>query len=176
MNDFSLHILDLVENSLSAGANDIVIVLMAKQKCKLLIIRDNGRGTTLSSSQLVNPFYTTRTTRRVGLGLAMMEHVARLCEGWIKIVPLKPKGMVVIASFAANHWNLPPDGRLADTMLVLIAANPQCRFRFYYNGQGHLVELDNRELIDLTYSEKKRRLQLAFSKLGGNEHESKITG
>jgi hypothetical protein len=162
MNDLSLHILDLTENSLAAGADDIVITLITRRDRKILVIRDNGRGTDLPSEQLLDPFYTTRTTRKVGLGLALMEHLARLCEGSIKIVPIKPRGMVVIVSIAAKHWDLPPDGKLADTALALIAANPHCRFKINYNGAGRLVRIDSNDFVGLRYGEKKRQIELVF--------------
>ena len=167
MNDFSLHILDLTENSLAAGADDIVISLVRRSGKKFFIIRDNGRGTALTSSQLLSPFYTTRTTRRVGMGLALMEHLVRICDGWIRIVPLNPKGMVLVSCMDAHHWDLPPDGKLVSTLLVLMEMNSHCRFRFNYGDAKNLVYIDSNEFLGLGYGEKKRQLELAHNRLGG---------
>jgi len=166
MNDFSLHILDLAENSLNAGADDIIITLVTKGDRKILVICDNGKGLTgIEPRQALSPFYTTRTTRRVGFGLGLLEQLTRLCEGWVKVVPAKPHGLIVISVFAANHWDLPPDGDMASSVITLLLTNPQCRFRIIY-GTEKLIRIDSNDLLQLDYSEKIRRLSEAFIQAG----------
>lgn len=164
MNDFSLHILDLVENSLAAGADNIVVALMERGGRKVLAIRDNGRGLPeIDSSTLLSPFYTTRTTRRVGLGLGLLEHLSRLCDGWTKVLPVKPKGTVIVSTFTAGHWDLPPDGDVAATILTLVSTNPQCRFRLIYGNPSNFVQVDSRDLEGMTFREKKGWLANTFT-------------
>jgi hypothetical protein len=162
MNDFSLHILDLAENSLNAGADDIIITLATRGGRKILVICDNGRGLKgIEPRQALSPFFTTRTTRRVGFGLGLLEQLTRLCEGWVKVVPAKPHGLVLVSVFTANHWDLPPDGDMASTVTTLLLTNPQCRFRIIY-GAENLIRIDSNDLLQLDYSEKIRRLSEAF--------------
>ncbi|HOC06096.1 MAG TPA: sensor histidine kinase [Bacillota bacterium] len=167
MNDFSLHILDLAENSLNAGADDIIITLVTKGDRKILVIVDNGHGLRgIEPHEALSPFYTTRTTRRVGFGLGLLEQLTRLCQGWVKIVPAKPHGLVVVSVFAAGHWDLPPDGDMASSVITLLLANPQCRFRINYGDNP--IHIDSKDLADLDYSEKIRRLQQAFAAAKAN--------
>lgn len=162
MNDFSLHILDLAENSLNAGADDIIITLVTKGGKKILVIADNGTGLRgIEPLQVLSPFYTTRTTRRVGFGLGLLEQLTRLCEGWVKVVPARPHGLVVISVFTAGHWDLPPDGDMASSAITLIMTNPQCRFRINYGGNNP-IHIDSNALADLDFGEKIRRLQETF--------------
>lgn len=162
MNDFSLHILDLTENSLKAGADDIIITLVTKGGKKILVIADNGAGLRgIEPRKVLSPFYTTRTTRRVGFGLGLLEQLTRLCDGWVKVVPAKPHGLIVISIFAANHWDLPPDGDMASSVITLMLTNPQCRFRINYGGE-YPIHLDSNDLANLDYSEKISRLNDAF--------------
>jgi signal transduction histidine kinase len=163
MNDFSLHILDLTENSLNAGADDIIISLVTKGAKKALVIVDNGHGLRgIKPQEALSPFYTTRTTRRVGFGLGLLEQLTQLCEGWIKVVSAKPQGLVLVSVFTAGHWDLPPDGDMASSVITLVLANPQCRFRINY-GENNPIHIDSNDLDGLDYSEKIRRLQEAVS-------------
>lgn len=164
MNDFSLYILDLVENSLAAGASEIAVTLATVKDKKCLVICDNGRGVANVDTQLLlSPFYTTRTTRRVGLGLSLLDHLSKLCAGWVRIVPLRPRGAAVIGVFQARHWDLPPDGDLASTALVLISVNRHCRFLFRYGNCDGMVSIDSRDLDEMGYLELKDYLGKAFT-------------
>ncbi|MDD4657566.1 MAG: ATP-binding protein [Eubacteriales bacterium] len=162
MNDFSLHILDLAENSLNAGADDIIISLVIKNGKKILVIADNGAGLRgIEPRKVLSPFYTTRTTRRVGFGLGLLEQLTRLCEGWVKVVPARPHGLIVVSVFTAGHWDLPPDGDMASSVITLLMTNPQCRFRINY-GENNPIHIDSNKLSGLDFSEKIRRLQGLF--------------
>lgn len=163
MNDFSLHILDLAENSLNAGADDIIITLVTKGTRKALVIVDNGHGLRgIEPKEALSPFYTTRTTRRVGFGLGLLEQLTQLCEGWVKVVAAKPQGLVVVSVFTAGHWDLPPDGDMASSIITLLLTNPQCRFRINY-GESNPIHIDSNDLVDLDYGEKIQRLKDAFA-------------
>ncbi|MBU2472271.1 MAG: ATP-binding protein, partial [Bacteroidetes bacterium] len=102
MEDLSLHILDIAENSINAGAKNIEIVITDSLSNDLLTIeiKDDGKGIDAEAQQKVmDPFYTTRTTRKVGLGLALLEEAAKDADGQLKLESELGKGTKVYAVF-----------------------------------------------------------------------------
>jgi len=133
MRELSLHILDLVQNSLVAQAQKVSIKLTENSLTNRLQLEvaDDGRG--MDEEQLkkaLDPFYTTRTTRRVGLGLSLLEASARQCGGGITIVSSPGKGTVVRAEFELNHIDRVPVGDMVSTMLALISGSPEVDFSY----------------------------------------------
>ena len=128
MQELSLSILDLAENSISAGARLIVIRISERADEDMLTItlEDDGcgmDGTLLS--QAASPFTTTRATRRIGLGIPMMKQGAESCGGSFEIASSPGVGTTLMASFRLSHIDRPPMGDLAGTLLSLIIASPQ---------------------------------------------------
>lgn len=165
MNDFSLHILDLVQNSLTAGADDIVVTLAENSPpgSVVLVIRDNGGGIgERAGEELLSPFYSTKEKRKLGLGLALVEQTARLCQGWVKIRSKPGKGTVLICKFTANHWDLPARGRLDRTILALVAINGHCRWRFNWFDGSIWRRLDCQPNDSCPYSVLKSRIIAIF--------------
>ena len=147
MQDISLHILDIAENSITAGATLIKITIMEDMKCDLLSleIEDNGKGLPENLlKEVLNPFYTTRTTRKVGLGLSLLAQAAQEAGGDVSIRSAQDRGTVVTAHFVESHIDRKPMGNLADTLLVLIAGNPAVDFVFSHVRNGMNYSLDTR--------------------------------
>ena len=149
MEDLSLHILDVVENSTAAGATLIEIrILEDAQKDQLMIaIKDNGRGMDPEMVKRVrDPFVTTRTTRRVGLGIPLLEQAAREAAGKLELCSAPGKGTEVRATFRQSHIDCKPLGDITSTMIALMLGNPDIDFIFERDSGGVGAQLDTREI------------------------------
>ena len=122
MNELSLHILDIVQNSLKANAKLIEITINenSKDDSYTIIISDNGHGMDEKTlTQVSDPFYTTRTTRKVGMGTSLFKMAAELCDGTFHIQSTVGVGTKVTASFVKSHVNRAPLGAIEDTITIL---------------------------------------------------------
>lgn len=149
MEDLSLHILDIAENSISAGAHLVEIDVEEDRGNDrfALEIRDNGEGMDEETVRKVtDPFFTTKTVRGVGLGLPLLRQTAEECEGNFSIASEKGKGTTVKVSFRNSHIDRKPTGDLAATLMVLIAGNPEVDFAFEYKKDGHFYRFDTAEI------------------------------
>jgi hypothetical protein len=160
LRELSLHILDLTENSISAGATLVTIDVIEDVAADQLTIRvaDNGRGMDAEFvRQIGDPFITTRTTRRVGLGLPFLKQAAEMCNGKLTIDSQQGVGTAVTASFQHSHIDRMPMGDLAGTMLSIIVGNPNTDFVFRHEIGSKRLEIDTRlikaELGDVPLSE-----------------------
>lgn len=110
-----------------------------------ITISDNGRGIPQEKlSEAMDPFYTTRTTRRVGLGLGLFREAARRCGGDFEVRSEVGRGTEVTATFELSHIDLPPLGDMAGTMAALIAGNRKVDFVYAHQVDGRRFELDTR--------------------------------
>ncbi len=151
MEDISLHILDIAENSISAGASLIKITITRDTAGDLytIEIEDNGKGIPEDIRQKVlDPFCTTRTTRKIGLGLPLLAQSARETGGDISIRAGNTSGTIVTAAFRQSHIDMRPLGDIAETLIVLIAGNQHADFLFTYNNNGNTFSLDTRRIKD----------------------------
>lgn len=149
MEELSLHILDLFQNSLVAGASrvEIVITENLEQDYFLLEINDNGKGMEREFvAKVLNPFTTTRTTRRVGMGLSLLEMAARQCNGRIEIDSEPGKGTRVRVIFQHSHWDRAPLGNIKDTLVAIISANPQLHLVYRHQVNERSFSLDTAEV------------------------------
>lgn len=149
MEDLSLHILDIVENSIKAGASRIEIKVIEDIKKDLLTIeiRDNGQGMDKETLKKVfDPFYTTRTERRVGLGLPLLVQATKESGGDIKIVSEIGKGTKVKATFQYSHIDRKPLGDIEETLTTLIAGNPDVNFVFKHQRGKKKFCLDTKKI------------------------------
>ena len=136
MEDISLHILDIAENSVAAGATLIGIRLVDRRDENSFVveIEDNGKGMPEDLvDKAVDPFFTSRTTRSVGLGLSLLAQAARDTGGDISIKSTAGAGTIVLAQFRPAHIDMKPLGDIAETLAVLIAGNPDIDFAFTYD-------------------------------------------
>lgn len=149
MEDISLHILDVAENSVSSGATLITISIVEKisEDRFVVTVEDNGRGMTEEFvKNILDPFCTTRTTRKVGFGLSFLAQSARETGGDIRIESVPSKGTIITADFIPSHIDMKPLGNIADTITTLIAGNPQIDFLFTYIRDTRIYSLDTREI------------------------------
>ena len=149
MEDLSLHILDIVENSIAAGANRVEIRVIEDTRKDILSveIRDNGKG--MSEEVLenaVDPFYTTRTTRRVGLGLSLLSQSAKEAEGDMTIKSKEDEGTTIYAYFKHSHIDRKPLGNMAETLIVLIAGNPDIDFLYEHRLNNRAYSIDTKDI------------------------------
>lgn len=149
MRELSLHILDIIENGIRAGANLITITIVEDHKNnKLKIsIADNGHGIPSDMLEKVtDPFYTTKSVRRVGLGLSLFREASRRCEGEFKITSRVGAGTETCATFRIDHIDLAPMGDLESTLSSLIIGNPGVDFIYDHEIDGERVILDTRDI------------------------------
>ena len=149
MEDISLHILDIAENALKADATRIeisVIEDIEEDRLKVQIL-DNGRGMDEGMIQTVtDPFVTTRTERRVGLGLPLLAASARMAGGDIKIKSDPGKATLVEADFVLSHIDRKPLGDMVRTMMMLIVGNPGVDFSYHHQKGDRTYYLDTTDL------------------------------
>lgn len=126
MKELSLHILDIVKNSVSAGASRIGLTLtQAADGALTIVISDNGRGMTPEFlAAVTDPFTTTRTTRKVGLGLPLYRMAAEQTGGSLAIESAPGRGTTVTAVFHTGHLDCPPMGDFAQTAAMLVQGSP----------------------------------------------------
>jgi anti-sigma regulatory factor (Ser/Thr protein kinase) len=149
MRELSLHILDIAENGIRAGADHLLIhVEESSADDRLtLAVEDNGRGMPEEKIRRIDdPFVTTRQTRRVGLGLSLLASAARRCQGDISVEARHEKGTRVTATFRRSHIDRAPLGDMAATMEVRIMGNPHIDFRYTHRVDGKELVLDTRDL------------------------------
>lgn len=136
MEDLSLHILDIAENSLNAGAQNIRVLLIEKNETLILEIDDDGKGMNEDVLSKANdPFFTTKEGKKIGLGLAFLSQAAEETGGNLKIERRTEKGIRIIACFNKNNIDMKPLGDIKKTMRVLKVSHPEVNFVF-----EHIVE------------------------------------
>jgi anti-sigma regulatory factor (Ser/Thr protein kinase) len=150
MFELALHILDLVQNSVAAGASIVIITIKIDAGADLLTIsiKDDGCGMDDALKRRVtSPFATTRTTRKVGLGIPMFKQCAEMCAGRFCLKSQAGEGTELTASFRASHMDLPPLGDIKGTMLALIAGNPETpEFVLRYAQDDQAFDFDTRPI------------------------------
>lgn len=149
MEDLSLHLLDLVENATRAGADLIKIKIIEEPGKDLLslVVEDNGRGMEPEFAQKASdPFCTTRTTRRVGLGLSLLKANAELCGGGLALQSEPGKGTKVKVWFSLRHIDRQPLGDWPATIAGLILTQQEAEFVYSHQVGEEEFELDTREL------------------------------
>jgi signal transduction histidine kinase len=149
MEDLSLHILDIVENSIAAMAKRIEIRIDEDQARDLVTIeiKDNGKGMDEQTmKKAIDPFFTTRTTRRVGLGLSLLAQAARDSEGTFDLNSDPDKGTTVNATFRLSHPDCKPMGDIGQTIQVLVMSHPEIDFLYEHKNDKSTYRFDTREV------------------------------
>jgi len=147
MRELSLHILDVLENALEAGATEVDLEIDEDLLADRLTItvRDNGRGMDAETARrALDPFFTTRTTRHVGLGLPLFAAAARRCEGDLGLDSSPGRGTVVTATFRHSHLDRAPLGDIAGTLLAFLLSERSAGLHFVYHHRvnGRSFDLD----------------------------------
>ena len=152
MEDLSLHVLDLAENAVSAGAGRIGIAINENRARDLLTIRvaDDGRGmTAVELERALDPFFTTQR-KRTGLGLALLAQTAGLCGGDVAVTSAPGRGTRVLARFRYGHIDRPPLTRMAETMMMLVFGHPEIDFRYRHRRDGRVFSFRSAAVIPRT--------------------------
>jgi anti-sigma regulatory factor (Ser/Thr protein kinase) len=179
LEDLSLHILDIVENAIAAKAKKIDISIKEEPEEDRLIIeiKDDGMGMDQEVSQkAMDPFFTTRTSRRVGLGLSLMAQAAQEVGGGLRIESKLGKGTKVIATFQYHHIDRKPLGSMMETIAMLLIGNPKLDISYthqkggksyIFNSQVLKERFKDRSLIDPEVIQwLKKHLKEGLSQIG----------
>ncbi len=149
MKDLSMHIIDIVQNSIEAGASEIRLTINEETEsdCFSLEIADDGRGMSESElKQAADPFFTTRTTRKIGLGIPLLKAAAERCNGKLQLSSTVGKGTTVRATFSHSHIDRAPLGNIINTVVNLVAGTPDLNLYFLHIIDNHEVRFDAKEL------------------------------
>lgn len=153
MKEISLNILDIAENSVKASASLTEILIEETDDTITLTIKDNGNGMTEEVLKgVTDPFYTTRTTRKVGMGLPLLKLEAEQTGGSLSISSKHiadfpdSHGTLVCAVFYKNHIDCTPLGDVVASITTLIQGHPDRDFLYNHTKNGNTVALDTREL------------------------------
>jgi signal transduction histidine kinase len=133
MEDLSLHIMDIAENSLRVGAENVDIRLLEDPTNHTLTLEivDDGPGMdeeTLKNA--MNPFFTTKDGKKFGLGLSLLAQASEDAGGTMKIERGKERGIKITATFYTDNIDMKPIGNIDKTLRVLRAAHPNVNFSF----------------------------------------------
>ena len=145
MNDLSLHIMDIIQNSISAGATLVQLFVSEDIRSNLLtiIIEDNGSGMSQEQvEKLSDPFFTSRTTRRVGMGIPLFRQSAEQSGGELMVESTVGVGTKVTATFVYDNIDRPPLGDVANTFILTVSANPELDFilKYTFNGNEYIFD------------------------------------
>lgn len=146
MKEIALHILDLAENSVAAGARTVEITVDEDTAGDRLIVcvQDDGKGMEQRKlERLSDPFVTSRTTRVAGLGIPLLKDAAEACNGCLRVTSQPGKGTCVEAEFQHSHIDRMPLGDLAGTVLTLVVGYPEVHWRFRYQVDGRAFVFDD---------------------------------
>jgi hypothetical protein len=149
MQDLSLHILDIAENSINASATEISIKIIedTRENILSLEISDNGKGMDEETIKKVyDPFFTTKACKRTGLGIPLLAQSARECNGYMDIITEKGKGTVIHVSFQYDHIDRKPLGAIGDTLIVLIASHPGIDFIYEHRRNDSVYSLSTSDI------------------------------
>ena len=149
MTELSLNILDIAQNSISAGASFVEITIKEDDKNDGLSIsvKDNGKGMSEEFLKIVeNPFVTTRETRKVGLGISFFKQAAEMTGGSLKIYSKLGVGTTIAAFFKKSHIDRQPLGDVSGTMTALCTLNPDIDFTLNYIVNENDFKFDTKEV------------------------------
>ena len=156
MKELSLNILDITENSVKAKASLVEIMITESEQTLTIKISDNGCGMTDQTLESVrNPFYTTRTTRKVGMGIPLLQIAAEQTGGSLEIeskhIDSFPDahGTAVTASFRKDHIDFTPLGDTVSTLTTLIQGHPEVDFLYVHRIGEREISLDTRQLREV---------------------------
>ena len=149
MQELSLNVLDIAQNSVRANASEVVIEVAEDERADSLsiIISDNGCGMTSEQVEhVVDPFFTTRTTRKVGLGVPFFKMAAEMAGGEFAIKSTPGIGTEVKATFQRSHIDRMPLGDMPQTICCLICMNEEINFTYRYLFNGNEFSISTAEL------------------------------
>ena len=147
MRELALNVLDIVENSVKAGAKNVLISVVAEDNLLTITIKDDGKGMDEEFlNRVTDPFTTTRTTRKVGMGIPLFKMAAEMAGGQFDITSKKREGTTVTATFVLDHIDRMPLGNMAETIVTLLNDDFPTDYVLYVSIDGNEFEFDTKEL------------------------------
>lgn len=149
MEDLSQHILDIAFNSLEAGAADIEITVREDIKSNMMEFKvlDNGRGINEEEIlKMMDPFYTTKKNKRVGLGIPLLQEAVHRCGGKFEIKALPQKGTSITANFPYNHLDRAPLGDITGTLIALISSHKFLNLSYYHKYNDKTFSFNTKDI------------------------------
>ncbi len=149
MKELSLHILDIMHNSIAAGATRIELAVVEDTRNDILkfTVADNGCGMPPDMvSAVIDPFTTTRKTRKVGLGIPLLKLAAENTGGGITLESEVGSGTEISATFGYSHIDRQPLGDMAETMLGVITSYEEIDLVYSHNVDGREFKLETEEV------------------------------
>ena len=154
-----MHLLDIAENGVTAGASAIEISVeedLPNDRLKI-VVEDNGKGMDEQLlARIVDPFVTSRTTRKVGLGIPLLKAAAEACQGHLLITSKPGQGTRLEVEFQRSHIDRMPLGDLAGTWLILIVGFPKVHWLFHYRAKT----LVNQAAVQFTFDDETIKQEL----------------
>lgn len=149
MEEICAHIMDIAANALTAGARHIAITVDVDSAANRLSVafKDDGKGMDEEMVRKVtDPFFSTKKGKRVGLGIPLLKGTAETCGGTFSLTSKPGEGVDISASFQLDHPDLPPLGKLKDTIMVLVVGNPDVDFSFIVRRDATTFSLYTKEV------------------------------
>lgn len=149
MRELSLHFLDLTRNAIEAGANRVELEIREDPASGRMafLVRDNGRGMAAEvAAHATDAFFTTRTTRRFGLGLALLEGTCRQCDGELRVESVLGQGTTVRGTLNYRHLDCPPLGNMGAVVQCLALEGNRVAFVYRHVVADREFVLDTREI------------------------------
>jgi anti-sigma regulatory factor (Ser/Thr protein kinase) len=149
LEDISLHILDVVENSVAAGAKTVGITVTEDEEADVVSVEITDDGAGMSPEVLrraMDPFFTTKRNRRIGLGLSLLKQAAERAGGAFTIDSRKDRGTRLRATFQRSHIDRQPLGDLEETVETLVIGNPVVEFDYRRRGGRREISFHSREV------------------------------
>lgn len=170
MKEIALHMLDIAENSVRAGAGNIIISFYRNENKKLLILKIEDNGVGMSEDLVMksaDPFFTSRRTRDIGMGIPLFKQQAEMTGGFLEIESKKGKGTGLKAEFHYDHTDIQPLGDIAGSWVILASSHPAVEWQlncktsvagFELNSNAIKKELDIKNFNDAELKTQLKRL------------------
>jgi len=151
MKTIALHLLDIFQNSLAAKAKAIHLEIEEQNNPLVTVsIRDNGIGMAQELvDRITDPFVTTRTTRKVGLGIPLYKQSAEQTGGNLRIYSQQGTGTSVIATFFTSHPDMIPWGDIAGVIILTMASNPETEFLYLHRTEKGEYKFNSKEIKEM---------------------------
>ena len=147
MKEIALYTLDIAQNSITAQAKHLDVTLAEEGGTITLTIADDGKGMSPELlARVSDPFTTTRTTRKMGLGLPLLRMAAEQTGGTLTIESTLGVGTTVTAVFRADHIDCPPVGDMAGSITLLLQGAPELELVYTHRTAAGQIGLDTRQL------------------------------
>ena len=147
MQDIAMISLELIQNSVSAKASkiDFTLALAQEDGTSTMIIADNGCGMDEATlAKVSSPFFTSRTTRKVGLGVAFFKQAIQQASGSWNITSALNQGTTVNGTWESKHWDAPPLGNLGEVILILLQGHPEIHLVFNFSTNSSVYTFDSK--------------------------------